>query len=141
MSEVAHDAQHEFWRPPVAQPNAGGPTLVEACDGCGTEFIAGAQFCHVCGSARSAQPPATAARGWTQYLEFHNIKQFTGLSTAPLVAFIIGIACVLGAIAAGIIYSERNVLEWQAVQMFRIQWLLGAAVAFVAAILLKKTSR
>lgn len=125
----------------MAQPSAEGPTLVEACDGCGTEFIAGAQFCHVCGAARSAQLPPTSVRSWTQYLEFHNIKQLTGLSTASLVAFIIGIGCVLGAITAGIIYSERNVLEWQAVQMFRIQWLLGAAVAFVVAILLKKPSR
>ena len=42
MSEVAHNAQHEFWRPPAAQPGAAGPNMVEACDGCGTEFMVGA---------------------------------------------------------------------------------------------------
>jgi len=32
------------------------------------------------------------------------------------------------------------VLEWEAVQAFRIQWLLAAVAAFVAGLLLKKSS-
>ena len=123
----------------MSQPNAAGPALVEACDRCGTEFMVGARFCHICGATRASDRASNLHQSWTQYLEFNHIKQATGLPTASLVAFIIGLACVLGAITAGIIYSERNVLEWQAVQLFRIQWLLGAAAAFVAGILLKRS--
>ncbi len=140
MSEVANNAQHEFWRPPVASPGAAGPNMVEACDGCGTEFMVGARFCHVCGATRQSQAIASATRSWTQYLEFHNIKQGLGLSTASLIAFLIGGACGVAAIACGIIYSERNVLEWQAVQIYRIQWLLAAVAAFACGLLLRKTS-
>ncbi|MBZ5705550.1 MAG: hypothetical protein LAN63_09360 [Acidobacteriia bacterium] len=138
MSEVAHNAQHEFWRPPAAQPGAAGPNMVEACDGCGTEFMVGARFCHVCGAVRQAQ--ALPGRGWTRYLEFHIIKHGLGLSTASLVAFLIGVACALAALACGFIYSERNVLEWQAVQIYRVQWLLAAVAAFVGGLLLRKPS-
>jgi DMSO reductase anchor subunit len=73
-------------------------------------------------------------------LELHNIKQGLGLPLASLIAFIAGIGCILAALAAGLVYSERNVLEWEAVQAFRIQWLLAAVAAFVAGILLKKSA-
>jgi len=36
-------------------------------------------------------------------------------------------------------FTAATVLDWQAVQLWRIEWLLGAAVAFVAGILLKKS--
>jgi hypothetical protein len=135
MSEVMHDTQREFWRPPAPQQEAASA----ACEGCGTEFMVGARFCHVCGTARQGQIAASAGRNWTRYLEFHNIQQGLGLSTASLIAFFIGAICVLFALATNWIYSERTVLEWQAVQAFRIQALLGAIAAFVAGILLKKT--
>lgn len=138
MSEVAPNTQHEFWRPPAVQPGAAGSNMVEACDGCGTEFMVGARFCHVCGAGRQAQ--ALPGHGWTRYLEFHVIKQGFGLSTASLVAFLIGLACALAALACGFIYSERNVLEWQAVQIYRVQWLLAAVAAFVGGLLLRKPS-
>jgi len=140
MAEIAHDGQHDFWRPPVVQPDQSGPAMVEVCDRCGTEFMPGSRFCHACGAGRQSAALAQASR-WTQQLEFHNIKQGLGLSTISLIAFVIGMACVLGCIACGVIYSERNVLEWEAVQLYRIQWLLGAAVSFVAGILLKRRSR
>src|SRR5438309_1885499 len=75
---------------------------------------------------------------WTRYLEFHNIQQGLGLSTASLIAFLIGALCILFTFATNWIYSERTVLEWQAVQAFRIQALLGAIAAFLAGILLRK---
>lgn len=140
MAEIAHDAQHDFWRPPVAQPASTVPSMVEVCDSCATEFMPGSHFCHACGAARESQTATTGA-SWTRHLEFHNIKQGLGLPTISLVAFLIGLACVLGCIACGVIYSERNVLEWEAVQLYRIQWLLGAAVAFVAGILLKRKAK
>ncbi|MBZ5598059.1 MAG: hypothetical protein LAN83_07030 [Acidobacteriia bacterium] len=138
MSEVAHNQQHEFWRPPGAQASAVGSNLVEACDSCGTEFMVGARFCHACGATRQVQ--TAPGRGWTQYLEFHIIKQGLGLSTASLLAFLIGLACALAAVVCGFVYSQRNVLEWQAVQIYRIQWLLAAVAAFVGGLLLRRPS-
>ncbi|PYX09375.1 MAG: hypothetical protein DMG88_06935 [Acidobacteria bacterium] len=134
MSEVMHNTQREFWRPPAPQQS----TADAACERCGTEFMVGSRFCHVCGTARQGEA-AVSARNWTRYLEFHNIQEGLGLSTASLIAFFLGAVCVLFTVATDWIYSERTVLEWQAVQAFRIQALLGAIAAFVAGILLKKT--
>jgi len=135
MSEVMHNTQREFWRPPAPQQSAADA----ACERCGTEFMVGARFCHVCGTARQGQAAITSARNWTRYLEFHNIQQGLGLSTASLIAFLIVALCILFTLATNWIYSERTILEWQAVQAFRMQALLGAIAAFVAGILLRKT--
>jgi cytosine/uracil/thiamine/allantoin permease len=61
-----------------------------------------------------------------------------GLSTAAFIAFLVGIVCMVGAIGVGVIFGARTVLDWQAVQLWRIEWLLGAVAAFVAGCLLKQ---
>src|ERR1700675_1885066 len=101
MSEVAHNAEREFWQPPavsvpvVLEP-AAEPGLVEACDRCETEFIPGSNFCHGCGAERSqrtAKHPIgdgmRAALAWFRHLEFHymerwmvGLRQQMGLPTA-----------------------------------------------------------
>lgn len=144
MSEVIHNTPQEFWRPPVAQPETALPAMVEVCDGCETEFMVGAKFCHVCGASRRARVSSSEESIWTRsleflkVLEFHRVKEWLGLSTAALVAFCTGLGCVLAAIAVGIIYSVQSLADFQAIQLWRIEWLLGALVAFVAGILLKK---
>ena len=139
MADVVRDAQHEFWRPPVVAAEAARPGMVEVCDGCATEFMVGSLFCHVCGASRETRPSSNAH--WTLYLEFHNIKRTLGLSTASLIAFVVGIACLLMAgIAVGLIYSVQTFNDFQAVQLFRMQWLLGAIALFAAGLLLKKSS-
>ncbi|MGZ4732488.1 MAG: hypothetical protein ACXVZH_10135 [Terriglobales bacterium] len=138
MSNVVHDAQHEFWRSPVVPGEAPRPGMVEVCDGCATEFMVGSLFCHVCGASRETRPSTTSH--WTLYLEFHNIQRALGLSTASLVAFLIGIAClIMASIAVGMIYSVQTFNDFQAVQLYRMQWLLGAIAAFAAGLLLKKS--
>ena len=120
--------------------------MADACDGCGTEFVVGARFCHVCGATRQAQTAVAGVNGWNRslefarHLEFHNIRDRIGLPTSSLVAFIIGVGCVLGAITVGLIFTAQTVLDWQAVQVWRIEWLLGSAAAFLAGILLKKSA-
>ena len=139
MADVAGDAQHEFWRPPIVQSETTRPGLVEVCDGCHTEFMVGSQFCHLCGTARGLQ---ASTRHLTVYLEFHNIKRALGLSTAALIAFFIGVVCLLMAgVAVGLIYSIQTFNDFQAVQLYRMQWLLGAVAAFIAGLLLKKTPK
>jgi len=132
MAELVHDAQHEFWRPPVASQVAAAPAMLEACDGCGTEFMVAARFCHVCGTSRQAQQAGAAVGpGWTRHLEFQNIKRTLGLSTASLIAFSIGV---------GIVYTVQSFADFQAIQYYRVQWLLAAVAAFLAGILLNRTT-
>jgi hypothetical protein len=143
MSEVIDNAPQEFWRPPVAAPSeAATPSMVEVCDSCQTEFMVGARFCHDCGAARQAR--TQVSNGWNRILEslrileFHNVKEWLGLSLASLIAFFAGLGCLLAAVAVGVIYSVQNLADFQAIQFWRIQWLLAALVAFVAGVLLKQ---
>jgi hypothetical protein len=138
MSDVVREAQHEFWRPPASQAEAARPGLVEVCDGCATEFMVGSLFCHVCGASRGSHP--AMATHWTVYLEFHNLKRALGLSTASLIAFFAGVVClVMAGIAVGMIYSVQTFNDFHALQLYRMQWLLGAIAAFAAGMLLKKS--
>jgi len=77
---------------------------------------------------------------WVQYVRFHEIKRRIGLPTAPLIAFVIGLGCVAAAVAVSLFYHPSNLAEFQAIQMWRIQWLLAATASFVAGILLKGSS-
>jgi hypothetical protein len=139
MSEVVREAQHEFWRPPVAQATAAESGMAEVCDGCATEFMVGSLFCHVCGASRYAH--VDPASHWTVYLEFHNLKRALGLSTGSLIAFFAGIVClVMAGVAVGFIYSVQTFNDFHAVQLYRMQWLLGAIAAFAAGMLLKKNT-
>ena len=76
---------------------------------------------------------------WLHYLHFHEIKRWIGLSTASLIAFMIGLACVAGALSVGLL-TAKNLVEWQAIQFYRAEWLLAATACFVAGILLKNPS-
>jgi hypothetical protein len=159
MAEVMQNAERDFWRPPVVvPPPVLEPTahseLVEVCDRCETEFIAGSRFCHVCGATRSQRHAAhfvqdglRRALTWVQHLEFYKIggllvsaRQRLGLSTLSLLAFGLGLGCLVSAVAVGIIFAVRTTLDWQAVQLWRIEWLLGATASFLAGILLKKSA-
>src|SRR5579862_66179 len=77
---------------------------------------------------------------WLRYLHFHEIKRGVGLPTASYVAFLIGLGCVAGAIGVSLFYRASNLAEFQAIQMWRLEWLVAAAVSFLAGILLKKPS-
>lgn len=76
---------------------------------------------------------------WFGYLHFHKIKDRLGLSTGSLISFIIGLACVAGALLVGLETVEKFV-DWQAIQMYRIEWLVAATASFVMGILLKTPS-
>lgn len=147
MSEAIHETEQEFWVPPVAAPQPAAPALAEACAHCSSEFMVGARFCHVCGARRqevarhSAQPLSAHYADYLKLLralEFQRVKDWLGLPMASLVSFLIGIGCVLAAITVGLIYSVENLADFQAIQLWRIEWLLGAVAAFLTGILLKR---
>jgi len=147
------------------------PVMAEVCPRCATEFLLGSRFCHACGGRRpdaiSAAHRADAAviagwwqkgvngiqsmlgsiswrkvkfPAWMRYLHFHEIKARTGLSTGSLIAFVLGMACVAGALLVGLL-TAKTLVDWQAIQFYRAEWLLAATASFVAGILLKKPSR
>jgi hypothetical protein len=144
MSEVIDNAPQEFWRPPIVQTEMPVPAMVDVCDRCDSEFMVGAKFCHGCGAARKRTLDSYSGHIWTrsldllQALEFQNVKEWLGLSIASLIAFFAGVGCMLAAIAVGMIYSVQNLADFQAIQSWRMQWLLAALVFFVAGILLKQ---
>jgi hypothetical protein len=57
-----------------------------------------------------------------------------------LAAFLFGVLCLAGAVAVGVIFTARTALDWQAIQFWRIEWLLAAIAAFGAGCVLKKSS-
>ncbi len=183
MAEVVPEAQQEFWRAPVVVPPAAevslpspqATTMADVCDGCGSEFIIAARYCHACGERRAVSAVVIPHRvgdssvvaidglwertveaattgllwgsvawrkfhfpAWMKYLHFPEIQRFVGLSAGSLIAFFIGLGCVAGAIGVSLFYRATNLAEFQAIQMWRTEWLLAATAAFVAGILLKK---
>jgi len=143
------------------------PVMADACPGCGTEFLLGSRYCHSCGEPRPesevVSPNADAEElagwwqnvvqsvgavfsrislrriefpAWMQFLHFHEIKRRLGLPMPSLIAFLIGLGCVAGALLVGLL-TVKTMAEWQAVQLYRVEWLLAATAAFVAGILLK----
>jgi hypothetical protein len=142
------------------------PSMAEACADCGTEFLLGSRFCHSCGGRRPEALGQSAGSdkaiaglwpqgwktvqsvvaqfswskipfpSWLQYLHFHEIKRLTGLSAASLIAFVIGLGCIAGALLVGLM-TVKSYVDWQGVQFYRAEWLLAATASFVAGILLK----
>lgn len=140
MSEIARNINQEYWRPAQPPRTMMNALVSEAvCTNCGTEYAMGARFCHVCGADREPQMGLGKSAGFTRMLDFDQIREKLGLSSASLVLLVVGCGCVLAALLTGVIYTANTVLDWQAVQVWRIEWMLAALVAFVAAILLKKT--
>ncbi len=139
MAEVVQNTQHDFWRPPLQTspaPEMVRADLIEACDRCGSEFIVGARFCHSCGATR---PEASRLQDAAGIFPLNRIGSMLGLSGAALIAFLVGLVCVLGALAVGFVFNAKTIVDWQAVQLWRIQWLLGAVASFVAGCLLKSS--
>ena len=75
---------------------------------------------------------------WLEAVDFDNIRHGLGLSVGSLIASIFGAAFAIAALAVGFFYSTTTLTDWQAVQTWRIEWMLAAIMAFAAGILLKK---
>ena len=72
-------------------------------------------------------------------MAIETIRRKLELSLGSLVCLILGLACMTGAVLTSLIYKTETLVDWQAVQVWRIEWLLGAAAALLAGILLKKS--
>jgi hypothetical protein len=140
MADSVRDVHQEFWRPPLIQPIASD--MAETCGRCGTEFMVGAAFCHICGAGRH-KAAVEAAGNWlktfdfVRMIELAKIKAWFGLPLPSLFAFLSGMACVIVAVAVGFTDVKDNVSDFEAVQLWRIQWLMAACAAFLVGILFK----
>jgi len=138
MAGAVQHARQEFWQPPASE-SVVGQERSNSCEECGTEFIVGARYCHSCGADRDeARPTRTVEIPGP--MELAALGKRHGLTAPALVAFLFGIACLLGALSVGIVFTARTTLDWQAIQLWRIEWLLAAIAAFAAGLLLKKAS-
>jgi hypothetical protein len=137
MAERAQQVSQDFWRP-AHTPRTGVDSTISAacCANCAAEFALGARFCHVCGALR--EPLAEQSSWWTEWLNLDTLCEKLGLNLAALVLFAAACLCVLGAVLSGFIYRADTMREWQAVQTWRIEWMLASVVALLAALLLKK---
>jgi len=140
MPETVRENSQDFWRP--AQTSRLGMDSVfpaACCANCGTEFAIGARFCHVCGANREPDPEPQSQ--FAEWLDIDVIREKLGLNLASLILFFVAAGCALGAILTGVIYSAATALEWQAVQTWRIEWMLAAITCLLGALLLKKPAQ
>ncbi len=140
MSQAAHDLHGEFWKPPVSEaaatPARPETTPVRACPRCGTEFVMGARYCHVCGSSRTAQRHSLQGTLVQVVHLLQRLRESLKLPAWSLAALALGVFCFAAAVATGFLFSADTLSDWQAIQAWRLEWLLGAVAAGVAGILL-----
>jgi hypothetical protein len=137
MAEAANQAGHDFWRPPMSASEVlAHPERTATCR-CGSEFIVSSLYCHACGAKR---PGLNASRTFEipGRAELASLGERLGLTTPAVSAFVLGIFCIVGALGVSLFFSARTLLDWQAIQLWRIEWLLAAVASFVAGCLLKK---
>ena len=142
MAQAIRSGSSEYWRP--AKPEVVRivePTSVRGtCWRCGTEYSTSARFCHMCGSERDPRTPARTPLSLSNLLDPATLRRQIGLSLPCLLMFAIALACSMAAVLTATLYSAENMTDWQAIQIWRIEWLLGAMVALLAGILLKRRS-
>ena len=143
MSPTAQnfEERQEFWKPVVAQRQENEATTSAAeqvCQNCGSDYVMGSRFCHICGADRHINLADTTSSGISAWFDFVGLRDALGQTTASLVALILGFACLIAAGITGFLFNATTLLDWQAVQLWRIEWLLAASAMFVAGVLLKK---
>jgi hypothetical protein len=143
MADVApnYEERQEFWKPVVdqrARPEPAEAASEHTCRACGADLLMGSQFCHVCGTDRRPDLAGSGWRGLSMRLNFDAIRKSLGQSTASTVALILGCGCIIAAVVTGFAFTATTLLDWQAIQLWRIEWLLAAIAMLVAGLLLKK---
>jgi hypothetical protein len=142
MAEITRELSQEYWRP---APPAGSQFQTHGfqaqakeafCASCGTPYAAGARFCHLCGRGR--EDDLHAARSPVMdWFDLDVIRTQSGLSTVSLIFVLAATIFLLATVMTGLIYNTSTLAEWQAVQTWRVEWLLATVVALLAAILFK----
>src|SRR5271168_485523 len=103
MAEAVDQARQEFWRPPTPTSVAVTTGERSATCSCGTEFIVSSLFCHACGARRAELNPVHAFEipGWAELV---SLAEWLGLTMPATLAFLVGVLCVVGALAVGLFF-------------------------------------
>lgn len=143
MAEFSRELSQEYWRP---APSAGNqfslqsfpPQAKEAfCVTCGAPYAVGARFCHLCGSGRTEDLHRARRSTIVDWFDLDALRKLFGLSTASLVFVSAAAMFLLAAAMTGLLYTTSTLAEWQAVQTWRIEWLLATVAALLSARLFK----
>ena len=141
MAQPVHNLEEsqEFWKPATLPRHEAEQTQAgQVCDNCGTDFVMGSRFCHVCGADRHANL-GNPSSGIQEWFDFVSLREALGQSNGSLVALFLGVACLIAAVLTGFLYAATTLQDWQAIQTWRIEWLLAAAAVFLVGLLLKKS--
>jgi len=143
MGQIAQNLEErqEFWKPVVSSRSKElriASDSQQNCSDCGTEFVLGSRFCHVCGADRQVNLSDASATGLRAWFDYASLRDALGQTSASLAAFFAGCACVIAAAITGFLFTATTLLDWQAIQVWRIEWLLAAVAAFCAGVLLKR---
>jgi hypothetical protein len=102
------------------------------CQKCGTGLKPGAEFCHVCGR-------------WvfgSSFAQFVNSARaamaLTRLEVPVLVCLVVAAIFVVISLFVGSRMTPKTIGEWQVIQFWRIEWLLGAIIALLFGVLLRR---
>jgi hypothetical protein len=104
-----------------------------SCKKCGTDLKLGAEFCHVCGrwvfgSNLSRLMKAT-----------HAALSQLGIELPVLICMATAAVFAVISMFVGIRMDPKTIGEWQVIQYWRIEWLLGAIVMLLFGVLLRKS--
>jgi hypothetical protein len=134
-------SSQEYWRSPNPEimRMVSPMPAPSSCWHCGADYAPAAHFCHLCGSER--EKPFTIADDLDPAVdskEAASVLDQLGLTVSSLIFFLLGMTCMVAALLTGILYKTDTLVDWQAVQFWRIEWLLASSAALLAGILLNK---
>jgi hypothetical protein len=135
------DTRQEFWRPAPEQLHANPLAAAQMCVKCGADYVLGSRFCHVCGAGRDESTRNRSLAFKERLALVTRVPEALDLPIASAVLFAVAMFCAIAAIAVGFIYSATTLVDWQAVQIWRIEWMLGSLIGLLAALLLKNSRR
>jgi len=144
MADISRELSQEYWRQAPTPgkdfqtPGFNSQGSQAFCTVCGTPYAAGALFCHLCGLGREKDLRAEKPGLNLEWLDFDRIREQTGLSTVPLVLVLLATLFMLATVMTGLIYDTSTIAEWQAVQTWKVEWLLAAIATLLGAMLFKK---
>ena len=103
-----------------------------SCKKCGTDLKLGAEFCHVCGRWVFGSNLSRLMKGTREALAQ------TGIELPVLICMMTAAVFAVISLFVGIRIDPKTIGEWQVIQYWRIEWLLGAIVMLLFGVLLKK---
>ena len=136
------EERQEFWKPVVAPrlEVATGEAPTAACGHCGASLAGDSSFCPACGADSPAANATlhTSTGGVANWPELAALRRWLGRTTSSFVALVLGCACIVAAVFTGFVFNATTLVDWQAVQLWRIEWLLAAIAILLVGVLLKK---